>query len=665
MLPTPVFRIFIAALFLVGLCAATSDTSDESNASLWDMVPACARNCTENFITADYTRKECARTDIKCLCRTKTPTGLTLGDAAITCVYAVCSKEVQESSDAYKICKSVSGHITPTYSTLTATTFQSTLPGTTTTTTTSSTSSTTTTSDAKETTADTASSQTSTSTTSTEAPSVTSSPSSTAESGASPTITSDPQTATSTNTTAAAAAGASSDGGISPGVVIGVSVISGSAGCFIIGVAVFFCAKRWKKKNRVDSDSEVARDEFCHDPVNWGPAELSESSRSRRSSQMPDVGPTMLHSSPTRQELEVSQIQWPAQIVGPLSQYPPRFANGSGIRLVDSPRDEHNQRIGYAVTSNSDRGSPRMMNSRPQQSPVELPPMHTPGLYPRPLNLSQRPTSEATDFEDDDAEVVIEKKLPDLPSTRGGPKPGPSAHPGLPPNPRALKQGYRASQFRRPSAQRRYEERRAEPLPPQPQPQQPQSPPRPVPAGPRGLGPPFSAKSYRARASTTSNSSSGPNYSSGSSDHTSNTFATTPPFSAARPRLLTGTPPRRPQPPTPAPVPLAPPAEIISHPRIIRKGDIKRIEPGTSSRPPSEVVVPYCPEDLWLERGRSNAHSRSPSSELPYPSEALPGVVLYPSSPKKRPGEGPQRISPTSRNLTPSRRGDDLILSVD
>ena len=57
--------------------------------------------------------------------------------------------------------------------------------------------------------------------------------------------------------------------------------------------------------------------------------------------------------------------------------------------------------------------------------------------------------------------------------------------------------------------------------------------------------------------------------------------------------------------------------------------------------------------------------SRNPSGELPYPSDLFPGDVNYPDSPKKKAVTVSNRVSPTSRNLTPSRRGEDLILRVD
>jgi hypothetical protein len=116
-------------------------------------------------------------------------------------------------------------------------------------------------------------------------------------------------------------------------------------------------------------------------------------------------------------------------------------------------------------------------------------------------------------------------------------------------------------------------------------------------------------------------------------------------------------PPKQPSPPMHHPQN----TEVISRPRIVRKDDIKRVQIGSSPR--SEVVVPYCPDSLWLEHGHTDK-PRKASTGLPYPSEVDPGLVGYPDSPKKK-GRDENRVSPTSRNLTPSRRGTDLILRVD
>ncbi|KAJ6093171.1 hypothetical protein N7486_008460 [Penicillium sp. IBT 16267x] len=642
MLLHPVYRILAAALLLVAFCAASSDTSDETNAALWDMVPECAQNCTENFIQSEYTSAECSnKSNIKCLCRSETPSNLTIGEAALSCVYVLCSEKIKKSTDAYHICDSVSGALTQTHATLTATTFAP-VSSTTTSTTNevTTTSSTTTTHTADSTTeSETFTSTTSTSKTSDPAAEITSYHPSTSASRILPYTSSDTSIAAPTSSSTPAT-GKSNSHGVSPGIVIGVSVVSGVASCFIIGVAVFFCAKRWRKRNQVDSEIEGDMSE---------PYGFSEPSYSRESSPNLNPGPSELHAMRSPQEM--SQVSLPPRS---LQSTPyPQNSTAPGIRLVGTPREERNQRIGYAFTSESDwEGSPRTMES--QHTLAELLPSQTAGIVPKPLKFWHRPASAGTLFDEDENRAMEEKSLPPLPSTRRLQKSRQApVILGLPSNPRAPKEGFPASKFRR------VQNQKSSPI-------QSQSP-RERPAGPRALGPPFSATP--SRRSIISNSSSGQNDSSGLSDYASNTYLTTPPFSTPQGRILSGTPQRKPHPPTqvpPSPSTLAPAPDIVSRPWIVRGEDIKRVPPG--ERPPSEVVVPYCPEDLWLERSRGNTHSRSVSIELPYPSEMSPGVILYPEypdSPKKRPEDAPKRISPTSRNLTPSRRGDDLILNVD
>jgi hypothetical protein len=130
-------------------------------------------------------------------------------------------------------------------------------------------------------------------------------------------------------------------------------------------------------------------------------------------------------------------------------------------------------------------------------------------------------------------------------------------------------------------------------------------------------------------------------------------------------RSISGPAPATPAPPSNG-LGLSTATEIVSQPRIIRREDIKRVQIRSNPRPPSEVVVPYCPDDFWLERGRSQAPAPTAPGGLPYPSEAFPGAVLYPRSPQRRPQDvSAQRLSATGRSLTPSRRGQDLILRVD
>ncbi|KAJ5541415.1 hypothetical protein N7494_006491 [Penicillium frequentans] len=253
MLLHPVYRILAAALLLVAFCVASSDTSDVKNAALWDMVPDCARNCTENFIQTEYTTAECSdKSNIKCLCRSRTPSNLTIGEAALTCVYALCSEKVKKNTDVYHICDSVSGHLAETHATLTATTFAPASSTTTSTTAEVTTSSTTKKHSAESTTeSETSTSTTSTSITSDPAAEITSYHPSTSASEVLSHTSSDTSTTTPTNPSTSAT-GKNDSHHVSPGIVIGVSVVSGVAGCFIIGVAVFFCAKRWRKKNQID-----------------------------------------------------------------------------------------------------------------------------------------------------------------------------------------------------------------------------------------------------------------------------------------------------------------------------------------------------------------------------------------------------------------------------
>ncbi|KAJ5760830.1 hypothetical protein N7520_007986 [Penicillium odoratum] len=630
MLFHPVYRILAAAFPLVAFCAA-SDTSDETNTYLWDMVPDCAKNCTKNFIASEYTSAECSdKSNIKCLCRSETSSNLTIGEGALSCVYALCTKEIKKSTNVYHICDSVSGALAETHATLTATTFAGVSTTTTKVTTTSSMTTIPTTESSKKSATFISTSSTSTSD---EAALITSYHPSTSASEILPSTSSDTSTTAPTNSSIAAT-GKDDSHGVTSATVIGVSVASGVAGCFIIGAAVFFGVRKWRKKNQMDF--EIGGD--MSEPSNF-----SEPSYSRGPS--PDLNPGSSELTAMRSPQEMSQLSQPPRAFQ-FTSYSPK-STAPGIRLVETPRDEQNQRIGYAITSESDwEGSPRTVDS--QHTLAELLPIQTASLYPRPLRLWYRPPSSGTVFEEDDNHLMAEKSLPPLPSTRKNPKTrSPPVILGLPANPRAAKEGFPASKFRRVQTQQLSSTQSQTP--------------REKPAGPRTLGPPFTAT--HSRRSMISNSSSGQNDSSGVSDHAFNTYLTTTPGTTAPGRILSGILEGNPHPPKPPSQSLAQAPDIVSRPRIVRAADIKRIPPG--ERPPSEILAPYCPEDFWLERGRGNAPSRSVSTELPYPSETFPGMVLYPNSPKKRPEDAPKRISPTSRNLTPSRRGEDLCLSVD
>lgn len=623
------YWILAAVLLLVayGSASSSNTSSDTSTYSLWDFIPECAQLCVENFVKSDYSPEECTSpSNVKCLCRTKTPSGLTIGEAALSCVYAVCSQTVIKSSDVYHICDSVSGALLETHATITATTFPSILP---TTTTAATTTGFTTTSDhISKNALSTTTSMTSTS------PSLSSEitvqhPSSSG-SGAVPAVVST-ESPSATPSNPSPASNEKGDQHVSPGTVIGVSVVSGVAGSFIIGVAVFFCCKRWKRNNRIDLDPDL----FEIGGAMSEPPGFSQPS-SRRSTPGPDSGPSSI--GVTARHPELSE---PPRNFQPTSRSSVRMDTTPGIH--HSEQLQGREQIGFAVSSDSEWDiSPRTLSS--QHTLSEPLPNQIAGLYPKPLKWSHRPVSGETLFEEDEIHQAVSEWKPSNPQRSGSP----SVMMGLPPNPRALKDGFPAQIFRRVPGQQPNQNRGHQPDPQEIR-----------------LGLPIPRSAFRG--SSTSKSSSIPLESSNSSHHTSSNTLLTTPFSTAQGRTLSGTSPGiiKPPAPTPSSSTLGPAAEIVSRPRIVRADDIKRVQIGSSPRPPSEAVAPYCPEDFWLERGRVRAPPPAASTDLPYPSEACPGAVLYPSSPKKRPQDAPNRVSPTSRNLTPSKRGQDLILRVD
>lgn len=642
MLLLPIHRILIAILLLLALCSAVEDTSsDASNSVLYDMVPDCAKDCINGFIKSEYTPMECrSPSNIKCLCRTKTTSSLTLGEAALSCVLSVCSKTVIAKSKAYHICDSVSEALPKTHQTITATVFSD--------------MSTTMTSDAKATTETTSTSSISTTEHTPEASVATSK----ATSALTPTSTTSSQTSEITFYDASSSSGSQAeptssaeqissdssedtnkkgDHGITPAAIIGMSVASGVAGSFIIGVAVFFCCRRWRRKQR----EQAAPHNF-----EIGGAMSEPSDFLKPMPRLPTDG-LGLGSSYSQTSDRETMIQRPCTFhsmasVQPPSRYSPQSATVYNLGQGKEPKGQ--ERIGFAISSDSDwENSPRTQSS--QHSVARLLPDPTAGLYPKPLKWSHRPPSGETLFEEDESQQAAAAAAAAAGMVQNN-SPRPGIQPkfaGLPANPRAFKQGFQAGNFKRRSG------------------------------APSALAPPFNPNT--AFGTSSSDSSAAPNETSKASQ---------PSYSSPSPNLLLAAPVnttqtqpqnRSPSPGRQAPQPyltpssstLPPGSEIVSRPRIVRGNDIKRVQIRNSPRPPSEVIAPYCPDDLWLERGRAipPPKSREPSGELPYPSDMFPGAVHYPDSPKKKVGAVSNRVSPTSRNLTPSRRGDDLILRVD
>ncbi|CAG8032480.1 unnamed protein product [Penicillium olsonii] len=621
MLVLPIHGILITVLWLL-VCVTADTSSDASDSSLFDMVPSCARDCVESFIKSEYTPEQCTSpSNVKCLCRTKTPDGLTLGEAALSCVLSVCSREVIADSKAYHICDSVSGAIPKTHKTITATVFSdmsTTMAADATTTAdtmtaadaattagASKTADVTTTADAaaipKETTTSSPGTSEQSSNETSEAPLA---GSTTSFTSSKPTTTTSSHTSENTSSDATssgpqaeatssakqdplASSGASEDTNkkgdhsISPGAVIGMSVASGLAGAFIIVVAVIFCCKRWRKKQRDQSDPH-------HFEIGGAMSEPPDFSKPMPRLPTPSSGPSSLHDQTMEdappQRSYGFQPMASGAIVPSSSGYSPHLATISHGHQSKRSREE---RIGLAASSDSEwEASPYTQSS--QHSVARLLPDQSTGLYPKPLKWSHRPASGDTLFEEDETQQTAAMM-------RNNP-PRPGAQPrlaGLPANPRAFIET--PTGFKRRS-------------------------------GPRTLASPFNPNPACRTSSSESSNSNSPQK---ASNYTITRDGHSPSSSGA---------------------------EMANRPRIIRAEDIKRVQIRSSPRQP-EVVAPYCPEDLWQERARDESQE---STEPPYPSDIHPGAVHYPDSPK-----APNRISPTSRNLTPSRRGEDLILRVD
>lgn len=636
MLLLPMHRILIAILLLLALCSAVEDTSsDASNSVLYDMVPDCAKDCVDSFIKSEYTPLECTSpSNIKCLCRTKTSSSLTLGEAALSCVLSVCSQTVIAKSKAYHICDSVSEALPKTHQTITATVFSdmstmmtSDARTTTETTSTSSTSTTEYTSEVSATTSTATSAFTPTSTTSSQTSEMTFYASSSSGSQAEPTSSAEQLSSDSSEDT-----NKKGDHGITPAAIIGMSVASGVAASFIIGVAVFFCCKRWRRKQREQAATHIFE-------IGGAMSEPSDFLKPMPRLPTDGLGLGSSHSPMSDREtmLQRSRTFHSIASVQPPSRYSPQSATVHNLGQGKEPKRQ--ERIGFAISSDSDwESSPRTQSS--QHSVARLLPDPTAGLYPKPLKWSHRPPSGETLFEEDESQQAAAAAAAAGMMQNNSPRPGIQPKlAGLPANPRAFKKGFPAGNF------------------------------KPRSGAPSALAPPFNPNP--AFGTSSSDSSATPNETSEASQTS---------YSSASPNLLLAAPAnttqtqthnRSPSPGRQAPAPssstLPPGSEIISRPRIVRGNDIKRVQIRNSPQPPSEVIAPYCPDDLWLQRGRTNAppKSREPSGELPYPSDTFPGAVHYPDSPKKKVGPVSNRVSPTSRNLTPSRRGGDLILRVD
>jgi hypothetical protein len=91
--------------------------------SLVGLVPDCTANCLESFISTNYQASRCSTNlDLTCLCTHITPSGLTIGEAALQCLISSCpSKDAVDESSVYNICSAIPNAIPETVGTITIT----------------------------------------------------------------------------------------------------------------------------------------------------------------------------------------------------------------------------------------------------------------------------------------------------------------------------------------------------------------------------------------------------------------------------------------------------------------------------------------------------------------------------------------------------------------
>ena len=95
-----------------------------------NVIPSCAQSCLASFISDGYSSSVCPDlSDLFCLCSHYDNGGFTLGEGALSCVNLSCSASTTtDLNNAYDICNTQSNYVTPTHQTLSITAVLSSLP---------------------------------------------------------------------------------------------------------------------------------------------------------------------------------------------------------------------------------------------------------------------------------------------------------------------------------------------------------------------------------------------------------------------------------------------------------------------------------------------------------------------------------------------------------
>ncbi|KAL1964130.1 hypothetical protein VTN77DRAFT_7218 [Rasamsonia byssochlamydoides] len=436
-----------ASLTSAVVCLASISTAACSSDSQSPIrgIPSCAQSCVEAFIISEYPSNSCCGlADIDCLCRTNTTSGLTLGEAALSCFVSFCSLDPLAGSNVYEICNSVSGALPETHSTITATFLgtvsapfiaTSSMP--------------TSTSNVVYSTPS-ASKTTLIASTSSTRP-VTTSQSSFSTSIVRPTWTTSIMSSTSqsTHSSSPSPSATQSAFSLSTPAVVGVSVSSGVSAVFLAGVLLFFCVRKARQRSANAEKETFEIGGSMTEPPNFAPL----------SSRSPPPNPGQ---SPGENAVRPNFHNFPLEPVtrsGPLVVVTKPPAG-------QAPRSD--ETIGIAISPETERdGSPQSQSSQRTLSQL-LPDKPDYALYPEPLRLSRqgpRPESGGTVFEEDGERprsifgppLEVARNQPIRADNLSGQQvrrkgdPNRRPYPGLPPDPRALMYAAERIQNQKPS----------------------------------------------------------------------------------------------------------------------------------------------------------------------------------------------------------------------
>lgn len=712
------WSLLTVLLFLAHLCVADSSTvvrvrRPNSLVAIPDAIPSCALSCMEEFVGSEYRTTGCyGLSDVNCLCRANTPSGFTLGEAAYRCAFSHCPDEVISSSNVYGICNPVAGALPMTHSIITVTNSSVVIA------TASETS-----------TRIPPSPSWISYPVSTGSPSASPTASSTAALTGSRSILTTFSTTTSTTpatkTTSSSADGdlpilesatSVSSGGrthsLSSGAVIGISVTSGISACFVMGIAIFFCCRR-RVQNRISKDPDF----FEIGGLMSEPSDFAQS---------PTGHPTPVHTQSSASAANThegaSNSTTPFQ---PRTRNPFILVTRPTVNRLDGMKETGH--IGLPTPHGFEaEDSPRSLSSQRTVSKL-LPDKPTDVLCPKPLGVSRqgdfRPISGGTLFEEDiQRRSRSIRALPTNGYTGFSGRTGTDVRNrpydrapvvGLPANPRAMRYGWEAVQMpampspsqqakpvdlgsggrvpvqpsREATGTRNNQEK---PLPPLPVPDE-------IPGygygrdtGPdAGFGTIDIDEGHRSRHHHDSRSNA-----EFPKKRLSPVREVATPGPGVRginnrDHLNHCSPVRYPK--VPGPASIRPVGDTTTRPRLVGRDDIKRVQ---IRRRPKETTGPYSPDDLWMLQATSSSEPTSqdigkqtpPSRHDHYPSSnPTPGVldgsrlanrqndtidthgktertVPVPKGPRNYMA---RRQSPLEHNLTPSRRGADLILRVD